>query len=39
MKLLNQKPEIVEVDDMLRDVIKDCHEKLFHTIEKRCMYV
>ena len=33
------KPETDEVDDILREVIKDYREKFFHTFEKKCMYI
>ena len=31
-------PEIIQTDNILKDGIKDCQEKYFHTFEQRCKY-
>ena len=33
-----KKPKTDEIQYLLEDVIKDCREKFFRTIENRCMY-
>ena len=33
-----KKPKITQIDNTLKDVIKDCKDKYFHTFEFRCEY-
>ena len=32
------KPDIHKVDFIGKKVIRDCHDKFFHTLENRCIY-